>query len=131
MHEKNALKWVNAARARGRRMRAWYYLKRSPCALKQSELRAHFLVRFLEIMRKSDECMKNGKRKTFLSIPRNATAKKKTSRKPGNFFEFEMKRKIKWQADWCPIQSIVALLHRIDGILSVVMGYFSQTFIFT
>jgi len=72
-----------------------YYLKCSPCALKQSKLRAYFLVRFLEIMRKSDECMKNGKRKTFLSIPRNATAKKKHHETTRNFFEFEMKSKIK------------------------------------
>ena len=75
--KKNAPKWVFAARTR-RRMCPWYYLKCSPCALKQSELRGDFLVRFLEVMRKSDECMKNGKRKTFLSIPRNATAKKKS-----------------------------------------------------
>ena len=47
------------------------------------------------------------------------------------FFEFETKRKIKWQAYWRPIQSVVSLLHRIDGIVSIVTSYFSQTFIFT
>ena len=76
-------------------------------------MRANFLVRFLEIMQKSDECMKNGKRKSYLIIPRNATAKK-TSRENQKFFEFETKRKIKWQAYWRPIQSVVALLHLID-----------------
>ena len=53
----------------GRRMWPWYYLKCSPCAPKQSEPMSYFLVRFLEIMQKSDDCMKNGKRKSYLIIP--------------------------------------------------------------
>ena len=71
------------------------------------------------------------KMKIIFDHSAECNGKKKTSRENQEFFEFETKRKIKWQAYWRPIQSVVALLHRIDGILPVVTGYFSQTFVVT
>jgi len=72
----------------------------------------------------------HGEWKNKTIFARNATAKNKHHEKTRRFIEFEMKRKIKWQADWHPIQSVVDLLHRIDGIVSVVTGYSLIIFFF-
>ena len=47
------------------------------------------------------------------------------------FCEFDLKRKIKKKVDWGQIYCVQDFLHRIDGILSVVTGYFSRKNIIT
>ena len=56
--------------------------------------------------------------------------KKNITRKPGNLLNLKWNARLKWQADWHLIQSVVDLLHRIDGIVSVVTGYSLIIFFF-